>query len=87
MDVDQARKEVPFGELAQSRHNFLVSDRLLLSPEKMVVHSGRWVGAYQGEVRAVDNTLEGLLGRLQGLAIPLQAVAIRFIEEDGMAAP
>lgn len=76
-----------YGELAQRRHDFLVSDRLLLSPDRMVPYAGQWVGAYEGEVKASDDALAGLLNRLKILGLPLEAVAIRFIEEGGMAAP
>lgn len=86
-DKQPVREEPSFGEQAQSRHDFLVSDRLLLSPDRMTAYSGHWVAAYQGEVKATDDTLDGLLGRLQRLGLPLQATAIRYIEENGMAAP
>jgi hypothetical protein len=72
---------------AQSRHDFLMSDRLLLSPQDMREYSNRWVAIYRSEVKAVDENYDDLMKRLLGLGLPLGSVAIRFIEKDGMAAP
>jgi hypothetical protein len=76
-----------FRELAQSRHDFLISDRLLLTPEQMVKYSDHWVAAYNGEVKVFDESYDRLMGRLGAIGLPLGSVAIRFIEKDGMAAP
>lgn len=74
-------------EFAQRRHEFLISDNLLLSPDLMAEYSDHWVAAQGGKVRAAHKSLDALLDVLKDLDIPLVATAIRFIEKDGMAAP
>lgn len=74
-------------QLAQSRHDFLVSDRLLLSPEQMMEYSDHWVAAYRGKVELVDEDFDSLMDHLKARGLPLGSVAVRFIEKDGMASP
>ena len=76
-----------FRELGQDRHDFLISDRLLLTPQRMAQYSDRWVAAYNGEVKVFDESYDGLMDRLRASGLPLGSVAIRFIEKDGMASP
>ena len=73
-------------ELAQSRHDFLVSDRLLLSQSDMRQYANQWVASYGGRVEAADEDLNNLIRQLRERNLPVERTAIRFIEKDGMAA-
>lgn len=72
-------------EVTQAVHEFEHSDRLLLSPARMLPYSEKWVAVCRGDIM-VDSDLHSLVSQLRGRGLPLGLVAIRFIEKDGVAA-
>ena len=42
----------------------------------------KWIGFFEGEVKAAEDTLDKLLDRLDELNIPRDQTIVRFIETD-----
>ena len=74
-----------YEEIEASMAEFELSDKLLLSPDKMLQYSNKWVAAYKGEVVAFDDDLPAVRTELTEKQIPLGTIAIRYIEADGKA--
>jgi hypothetical protein len=74
------------GEIERAIEEFARSDDLLLSPDRMREYAGKWVAAFEGDIVAAEADLDSVLVRLRDRSIPLGMTAIRFIEQDGMAA-
>lgn len=80
------RQKFTHDEIARRLQEFGRSDDLLLTPARMLEHSGNWVAASGGNVVAVGKDLTDVTSRLRIARIPLATVALRFIEEGGQAA-
>ena len=73
------------GETGRAIDAFEIADTLLMGCDRMRPFAGKWVAAYDGLIIAHAD-LHALVAELTAKGLPLGEVAIRFIENDGIAA-
>ncbi|MDE0225749.1 MAG: hypothetical protein OXP28_11490 [Gammaproteobacteria bacterium] len=81
--MEQTQKADCWAKVAKSLDDFDQSMGFLLNDHVLVDrYPDKWVGVWQGEVRAAEDDLDTLLQVLDKKGVPRSGTAIRFIEAE-----